>query len=125
MMTVCEEYVMKTLTILSAALLMSTAAIGAEMKSVQTNQNAIFMSDPVSTQAEAEALGLAYIDTLNATKNVALAQRLPTPHQKIDRRSMNLDSTEMEVVSEEADDGSVNYFAQVEIGYSYTYRDEK
>jgi hypothetical protein len=116
---------MRTLTILATTLLMSSAVFAAEMKSVQTNQNAIFMSDLVATQAEAAAIGAAYIDKLNATNNIALVQSLPTPHQKIDRRSMSLDSTEMEVLSEKADDGSTEYFAQVEIGYSYTYRDEK
>jgi hypothetical protein len=104
---------------------MSSAAFAGEFESIQTNQNAIFISDAVASQAEAESLGAAYIEKLSATKNIDLAQSLPTPHRKIDRRSMSLDSTAMEVISEDAKDGSVNYFAQVEIGYSYTYRSEK
>ncbi|ORT49474.1 hypothetical protein ST37_13835 [Vibrio sp. qd031] len=116
---------MRALTVLSAALLMSSAAFAGEMESIHTNQNAIFMSDAVATQAEAETLGAAYIEKLSATRDIDLAQSLPTPHRKIDRRSMSLDSTEMNVISEEADDGTMEYFAQVEIGYSYSYRDEK
>jgi hypothetical protein len=116
---------MRTLTLLLTALLTSSAAFASDMKSVDTHQNAIYMSDPVTTAAEAESLGLAYIEKLSNIEGIDLAQSLPTPHRKIDRRSMSLDSTEMEVLSEEADDGSIEYFAQVEIGYSYTYRSEK
>jgi hypothetical protein len=56
---------------------------------------------------------------------IELSQKLPTPHRRVDKRSLGLDSTEVEVVSQQNDDGSTNYFGQVVVKYSYEYRSSK
>ncbi len=116
---------MRKLTVLGATLLMSSAAFAGEFKDAHTSQHAIFMSDAVASEQEAQALGAAYIDGLNNTSAVALGQKLPTPHRRIDRRSMAIDKTSMEVMTELDASGNPSYFAQVVVGYSYTYRTEK
>ncbi len=96
-----------------------------QYEDAHTKQNAIFMTDSVASEAEAQALGAAYIEDLNNASAVALGQKLPTPHLRIDRRSMEIDKTSMEVMTEPDASGNTRYYAQVVVGYSYTYRDAR
>ncbi len=117
---------MKKVIALASVLLLSTSAMAAtQYKDVTTHQHAQYVTDFASTQAEAEQLGNAFIDDISAKNNFELSQKLPTPHLKMDKRSMELDGTELNVIADEAEDGTVSYRAIVDVDYSYTYRAAK
>jgi hypothetical protein len=117
---------MKKVITLAAALLLSTSALAAtQYKDVSTNQTARYLTDAVSTQADAEALATTFVSELEEKSNFELSQQLPTPHLRMDKRSMEVTDTELSVVTEEAEDGTVNYRAVVDVDYSYNYRTSK
>ncbi len=116
----------KVIALTTALLLSSTAAIaGTSYKDVSTNQQAQYVTEYASTQAEAEQMGNEFIAELNGSSNFELSQKLPTPHSRMDKRSMELTDTELNIISEEAADGTVSYRAVVDVDYSYDYRAEK
>jgi hypothetical protein len=117
---------MKKVITLAAALLLSTSAFAAtQYKDVTTHQTAQYVTDAVSTHAEAEELATNFVTELDSKDNFELSQQLPTPHLRMDKRSMEVTDTELSFVTEEADDGSVNYRAVVDVDYSYNYRADK
>jgi hypothetical protein len=117
---------MKKVITLAAALLLSTSAFAAtQYKDVTTNQTVQYVTDAVSTQAEAESLATNFVTELEAKNSLELSQQLPTPHLRMDKRSMEVSDTELSVVAEEAEDGSVSYRAVVDVDYNYSYRSAK
>jgi hypothetical protein len=117
---------MKKVITLAAVLLLSTSAMAAtQYKDVTTNQSAQYLTDAVSTQAEAEALATNFVTELDNKDSFELSQQLPTPHLRMDKRSMEVTDTELSFVTEEAADGSVNYRAVVDVDYNYSYRAKK
>ncbi|ORT50526.1 hypothetical protein ST37_11755 [Vibrio sp. qd031] len=117
---------MKKVITLAAALLLSTSVFAAnQYKDVTTNQTAQYVTDAVSTQAEAEALANGFVTELDGKNNFELSQQLPTPHLRMDKRSMEVTDTELSFVTEEAADGSLNYRAVVDVDYTYNYRADK
>jgi alpha-acetolactate decarboxylase len=122
---------MKKVITLAAALLIGTTAMSTSVmaatqyKDVTTNQTAQYVTDAVSSQAEAEALAANFVSNLEQKDNFELSQQLPTPHLRMDKRSMEVTDTELSVVTEEAQDGSIEYRAVVDVDYSYNYRSDK
>ncbi len=114
-----------TLLIGTALLLGSSSAFASQYKDVSTDQYAIFMSDVVASEAEAVALGTQYIKGLNEATPFELSQRLPTPHLKVIKRTFEIDSAAMEVKTDVSADGTLGYFAEVSINYSYDYKGDR
>jgi hypothetical protein len=110
---------------LLATTVLSGVALANQYKTSTTNQTAIYTSDGAATQAEAAEMATSYIESLQNLDAFELSQKLPTPHRRIDKRSMELNATEVEVVSEQAEDGSTAHVAKVTINYSYDYRNRK
>ncbi|ORT50529.1 hypothetical protein ST37_11775 [Vibrio sp. qd031] len=117
---------MNKLIALSAALLVSTTAFASgQYKDVSTNQSARFITEGVSSQEEAQALASTFVDDLDSKSNIELSQQLPTPHLRMDKRSMEVTDTELSFITEEATDGSTTYRAVVDVDYTYNYRADK
>jgi hypothetical protein len=117
---------MKKVITLTAAILLSTSAMAAtQYKDVSTNQTAQYLTSAVSTQAEAEVLATNFVSELNNKNSFELSQQLPTPHLRMDKRSMAVTDTELSIVTEDAADGTVSYRAVVDVDYTYSYRAKK
>lgn len=116
-------------TLINVGLLITIAISGAAMadqyRTSNTHQSALYTSDSASSEAEAVNMANSYADSLQNMSAIELSQKLPTPHRRVDKRSLGLDSTEVEVVSQQNDDGSTDYFGQVVVKYSYEYRTSK
>lgn len=107
----------KIITITAVALLSTATYAGTSYRTADTTQHATFVSDAVSSQAEAKAIAEAYISGLQAKNGMELSQGLPTPHSRINTRSLDVVDTEWAVVQT-----SNQYKAKVDVTYTYEYR---
>lgn len=109
---------MRILIAIAAIALMGTSAVAAtSYRTEDTTQRAIFVSDAVATQAQAKAVAEAYIAQLKSKNGMELSQGLPTPHSRINTRSLKLVDTDWAVVH-----ASGQYKAKVDVKYTYEYR---
>jgi hypothetical protein len=102
----------------------ATALASSQYKDVSTNQSARFITEGVASQQEAEALANRFVDELDSKSQFELSQQLPTPHRRMDKRSMEVTDTELSFVTEESVDG-IKYRAVVDVDYTYQYRADK
>lgn len=109
---------MKKIIAITAIVLMSTSAVAAtSYRTVDTMQNATYVGEAVASQTEAKAAAQAYITDLQAKNGMELSQHLPTPHSRINTRSLELAGTEWAVVQSNG-----QYKAKVDVAYTYEYR---
>jgi hypothetical protein len=112
---------MKKFITIAAVALMSTSAVAAtSYRTEATTQHATYVSDAVTTQAEAKAVAEAYIASLQDKNGMELSQGLPTPHSRINTRSLDVVSSDWAVVKTNNE-----YKAKVDVTYTYEYRSER
>ena len=112
---------MKNIITIAAIALMSTSAFaGTSYRTEESTQRATYVSDAVATQAQAKALAEAYIASLQDKNGMQLAQGLPTPHSRINTRSLDVVSSDWAVVKT-----NDQYKAKVDVTYTYEYREAK
>lgn len=111
--------------ILTTIVLLPTAVMAGQYKTVNTNQSAIFKSDLVLSLEKAEVIGNNFIQELRGSDTFELSQRLPTPHIRIDKRSVELKGTELSIKEQLREDGTLGYYSEVAIDYKYSYKTEK
>jgi hypothetical protein len=115
-----KNVMQKTITIAAITLLSTAAFAATSYRTADTTQHATFVSDAVSSQAEAKAIAEAYISDLQAKNGMQLSQGLPTPHSRINTRSLDVVGTDWAVVKT-----SDQYKAKVDVTYTYEYRSER
>lgn len=105
------------ITIAAVALLSTSAFAGNSYRTEDTTQNATFVSDAVSSHADAQTIAEAYISSLQEKNGMELSQGLPTPHSRVNTRSLEVVDTDWAVVQSNG-----QYKAKVDVTYTYEYR---
>jgi hypothetical protein len=109
---------MKKIIAIAAVTFMSASAVAAtSYRTAETTQHATYISEAVASQSEAQKAAEAYIAKLQIQNGMELSQGLPTPHSRINTRSLDLVGTDWAVV-----ESNGQYKAKVDVAYSYEYR---
>ena len=113
------------LSTIATIVILPTMAMATQYNTSNTNQSAIYKSDMVSTSQEAMEIGNSYIENLENSNTFELSQKLPTPHLRIDKRSVSLTGTEIKIKEEVNDSGESEFYAEVDVDYNYSYKSKK
>lgn len=109
---------MKKIIAIAAVALMSTSVAAAtSYRTEDTTQHATYVSDSVGTEAEAQSVAEAYIASLEGKNGMELSQGLPTPHSRVNTRTLEVVDTDWAVVNSNG-----QYKAKVDVAYTYEYR---